>query len=390
MKNLRTYYFLLPLFGLLACVKPYDFEVEQFDRLLVIDGAITNNPGPHAIEISYTYPLESRFSERVGEATVWVEDQNGQQTFFEEERLGIYLSPEDFQGEFRSTYQLYVELNDGSQYVSKPETLSPSPTIDSVYARLEYSVNDFTQEREKGVQFFIDMSNEFQVHQYFRYEWEDAYKIVVPTPASFDVQLIDDQVTFIPLQEDVGTCYLENSSKELIFTSTVGRAGDQVLDFPIHFVAEDKQEFRERYMILVRQHAISESAYLFYKGLQENNESGGSLFDQQTGSIFGNISSVDPDGDQVLGYFEASGVSEIRRFYDFKDLPEGITRAPFGYGCFNPSVNTSVDSALYYLNITNGNVVQYDDSSGRVLIESSGCSDCSTYANLEPPLNWEE
>ena len=40
--------FLLPL---LACVEPVEFEVPDIDPILIVEGFITNEPGPHLITV---------------------------------------------------------------------------------------------------------------------------------------------------------------------------------------------------------------------------------------------------------------------------------------------------------------------------------------------------
>ena len=74
----------------------------------------------------------------------------------------------------------------------------------------------------------------------------------------------------------------------------------------------------------MRQYALDQAAYLFWKMIHDVNETQGSLFDTQTGAVPGNIHG---DG-QVLGYFEAGGVSEKRVFFSPSDFSASGYKPP--------------------------------------------------------------
>ena len=379
------------LFLIVACIKPYEFEAGSYESLLVIDGRITDRPGPYSVKISYTYPLDSSSSQPVNNATVWVEDANGIRTDFTRLENGTYQSPFGFIGQPGNSYQLFVDL-DGISYQSREESLIPSPLIDSIYGRYVVLPNEDENVNEGGIQFFVDSKNSAQNTQHFRYEWKDAYQIIVPYPAAFEV-LPDSSLVPYPPGEGPGYCYGENFSTRLIYGSTVGTVGNQVREFPVRFVSENEQYLRIKYGLVVQQFAISESAYEFYRRLTENNESGGSLFDKQTGAIFGNISVVET-GEPVLGYFEVSGVSESTRFFhrsELNALSRELSVAGFPYTCRPENiVFAPLDSVVYYLAETGGSVFATDFTAMPPVaaIHFKACTECAYYASTTPPDYW--
>lgn len=394
MKTRTDYIALLFLSVLLACVEPYDFDPQSYEKVLVIDGAINNQEGPYTVALKYTYPLETNRSESITTAKVWVEDGDGNVFSYTFTDQDIYSSPDGFRAESGKEYALWVEMPDGNRYRSDRQLLQTAPLIDSIYGKYAELPNENEDANIGGIQFFIDSDNADGSTKHFRYEWEETYKIVTPFPAQFRVT---SDSSIVPMDTAIGICYKEGTSNSLIYGTSVGKAGNRMLEFPVRFLSEAQQQLRSRYSILVRQYAIGESAYLFYKRLRENNESGGSLFDQQTGSVYGNMYSVDNPDEAVLGFFEVAGVSEKRAFFNYDDLDSRLNRPRFTYDCFLISaITTTPDSALYYLNATGGNIYSYFQTSpesgisAEVGIHFRSCTDCSFYADVIPPDYWTE
>ncbi len=315
---------------------------------------------------------------------VWVEDENGDQTIFSQSEDGIYQSPPGFAGKVGSTYQLHITMENGEEYQSEPELLQAAPPIATIYGRYTEQPNEAGEQNVGGIQFFID--SEETDHQYFRYEWEEGYKIATPYPARYRV---NEDSTLEYMDTSLGICYQERFSNELFYSTTNTSTANQIIEFPIRFISEEQQQLRTRYALLVKQFAISESAYLFYKQLNENNQSGGSLFDQQSGTVIGNITSIDNPNQNILGYFEAAGVAEKRSYFKPGDFEEfDFPRYP--YNCpYSEIIETTSDSAGYFVE-QGANVFLYDPFLDQVSIHTRSCTDCSFYATLTPPTYWEE
>lgn len=387
MKTSKTYVIPLAFFSLMSCTKPYDFDTTSYEKVLVVDGTITDQEGPYEIIISYTYSLDSSDAEMISDATVWMIDGDGNQVDFYLAEDGHYSSPDNFVGEVNQSYQLHIEMADGSRYYSSEQTLTEAPAIDSLYGIYAQLPDEDDSENVGGIQFAIDTHDDTGEAKYFRYEWDEAYKIIVPYPSSYDV--LEDN-TIVLLDTTKGICYKEDFSSSLIYGSTIGSSGNQLVEFPVRFVSEETQLLKNRYTIQVKQYAISETAYLYYKKLDESNESGGSLFDQQTGSIYGNIYSEADGEENVLGFFEASGMSSKRKFFDPSDFDDRLDVAGFPYSCLQSGViTTTLDSAYYYTEI-GYNVITVSYYPPSVDVQTRGCTDCSFYADTTPPDYWTD
>ena len=126
----------LIIYGLLAsCVTPYQSEPKSLaSSALIVDGYITDQPGPHQITLSFStdYTVTS-LNFVVSGANVSVTDDLGNRQSFNEIGRGVYRTPASYQGQPGRTYKLTIVLPDGRRYESKPEKIKAVPAIDRIY-----------------------------------------------------------------------------------------------------------------------------------------------------------------------------------------------------------------------------------------------------------------
>ena len=384
----RNFYIwaLFMLGGVYSCVKPYDFDPGNYETILIIEARLSNVPGKQEVKITYSYPLDTILNETINEAVVWVEDQDGNATYYSNQENGVYLSSEGFSGTIGNTYQLHIEMPDGEEYVSEEETLNPPVEIDSIYGQYLQKASENSANNTGGIQFFIDSKESNQ--SFYRYEWTEAYKIVAPYPAS---HYVTADSMLVKMDSSTGICYKEGSSNELIYGTTNNSTVNRMVEFPVRYVSEETQYLRTRYTILVKQYSISQKAYIFYKQLDENNKSGGSLFDQQSGAVVGNITNVTNPDKNVVGFFEVAGVSEKRAYFEPIDLDERFNQSNFPYNCRpDQIITTTPDSAYYYVNETGGVIFYFSLMPPQIGIHARACTTCTFYADITPPSYWEE
>ena len=162
------------------------------------------------------------------------------------------------------------------------------------------------------------------------------------------------------------------------------------MGFPINFVSDEVPTLRVRYLLNIKQYSISESAYLFYRQIVKNNESGGSLFDQQQGSIPGNIHGESDPSKSVIGYFEVSGVSSKSTFFTPGDfVGTGFEYPDFPFDCNNLFSTADRDSVFIYLQQTGGNLVDTASMSVAYYLSNIPCTSCTFYADPIEPEYWQ-
>ncbi|MFY0625630.1 MAG: DUF4249 domain-containing protein [Reichenbachiella sp.] len=381
-------------FGLLSfsCVEPYEYLSTSYDELIVIEGLLTDENKNHEIKISYTYPVDfsSSFVE-IDNAEVFIEEKERSIYHFHYTDSGKYVSDNSFQGLYGKEYRLVVNTEDGQRYQSTYELLVPSPPIDSIYDFYAELPNSETDEIEPGIQFFISTNDQSGIAKYFRYELQETYKIVVPYPSYFEVQ--DGSV--VRRIDQVGSCYKSVKPSNLIIGTSSSNSENRLEEFPLNFIFQSSQKIRTRYSVLVKQYAISETAYHYYRRLKENNESTGSLSDKQTGTIVGNISSTQGANEPVLGYFEVSGTSEKREFFSFSDFDPRFEPASFQALCdYRRARRFSFQEGIEFIQSNQGyqiHTIEYASGPGTsdaLIILTKSCTSCAEYADTTPPNYW--
>lgn len=320
------------LLAITSCVTELNPGAFSFEKLLVVEGILTDEEKVHTVKLSYTRPVEGdSTAEPLTNAAVWVEDDLGERFNFVELSPGVYDSEDVFQGIEGHLYKLVfiTQSGNGKRYESIPELLVKSPPIDRISNSLEELTANELDQVEQGLQFFVDTSDPTGKAQFFRYEWNDAVQTIVPHPAKkfkFGTTIMRDGLTvwtrLVPQTENVETCYKFGFSNSLLIANSLESSGNQVLDVPVRFAPVNYLNFMNRYSIEVVQYAVSQQAFNHYRKLKQFNEASGSLFDKQQGIVVGNIKSLDDNNEVVLGYFEVSGVSRLRKFYNPDELDQ--------------------------------------------------------------------
>lgn len=380
-----------------SCVDPYQLETNSFEEVLVIEATLTNELKQHQVKITKTYKLEEAVPSIATNANVSVIDNLGNSYNYSFAN-GVYLSNEIYQAEANRSYKLRVE-NNGQIYESALETLNESKPIESITTTIE------TKNGDRGVQLRVNSFDANGNSKYYRFDYEETYKIIAPYWSENVATVIlddspgmstGDEIVISPRTYEARTCYSSVKSTELIGTSTIGLSEDRIQEFPIRFIKVTDPIIKHRYSINVKQYVQSLAAYTFYKTLAELSAAGENIFSQnQPGFFYGNIKSVATPAEKVIGFFEVSGMSEKRIFFNFEDVFPNDNPPPYFYPCeiyqynstvFGPGDNQGANlrSALF-----SGTGIFYSSNFPIYSLVKPECGDCTTFSsNVIPPF-WE-
>lgn len=326
---------------LISCTEEFVIETQTFESVLVVEGTITDEFKQQEIKLSRTYPLEIEEQVFENNATVTVIDDLGNNYSFSQSNGSSYLSTIEFQAEPDRTYILEITTNNGKQYKSSPQQLTPASEIDNLYAEL---VDD--PKNGLGIEVYVDSNNNNLDAKYYRYEYEETYKIVAPYYSPYeailtnyeevlvfpgpDIQVFYD-IEFALRQSEEKTCFNTRKNTSIIQTTTSSLSDNTISRFPIRFINTNDGIIRDRYSILVKQYVQNLEAYTYYKTLNElgNNES--ILSENQPGYVAGNISHLTNDKEKVIGFFDVATISERRIYFNYFDF--NLTQPDYIYEC---------------------------------------------------------
>lgn len=397
MKLIHKIAFLFAVVIFASCVDPYQLETNTFEEALVIEATLTNELKQQQVKITKTFKLEETVPQIVTNATVSISDDNGNSYNFSSSN-GVYLSNSPFQAEAGRAYKLRIE-SDGKIYESTSEVLAESLPIESVTTTIE------TNNGERGVQIKVNSYDPSGNSKYYRFDYEETYKVIAPLWSEFVATIEQDDavgwstgdlIILTPRTYEAKTCYSTVKSTNLNVTKTVGLSEDRVQDYPIRFISVTDPIIQNRYSIKVSQYVQSLAAYTFYETLAQLSEEGENIFSQnQPGFFYGNISSISNPSEKVIGFFEVSGVAEKRIFFNFNDVFPNDVLPPYFFDCnvidFDSTAFGPANNAGGNLRgaIQGGTGLYYSSLFPIYSLVSPECGDCTTFSsNVIPPF-WE-
>jgi hypothetical protein len=339
---------------LISCYKVYDPEIDRAEKVLVVDGLITNKTDNYFIHLSYGEPFNSIGAlEPVREAVVYVNDNLDNKFYFLEKKAGDYQSDSLlFTAIPGRSYWLHILTKDGVEYESDSQKLFPEVYPDSVYA--EFGNQEIIERTTgmkvstSGADILTDVANyadtlpRFRmelnlVNQYFLQDYVPGLNIhynfycwqtVSANPdinitggdysktsaylRKFPIGFVDDYQHFIAIG------YYERINEEDSSATAIGSG---------HFFFEHHGQ-----ILYLNQYTINNETYLYYKSLDKQMRTDGKLFDPIANQLNGNIRCVSDPNKRAIGFFEASSVTFTRYNLDFRNLTNSqpsITKYPY-------------------------------------------------------------
>lgn len=310
-----------------SCIDPIDFSKGDDSKSLVVDGLITNEPGPYVVYLARTSEYGSYYvdTEEVEGAIVIISDDMGNSEILTETyNPGIYKTdPDGIRGIPGSYYKIEIETPDGKHYESKPELLSAVPGIDTVYyERQQHQETDDNNivKTFEGFQIYIDTSDPESVNNYYMWSWTGIHEVHTQPWDYYDLQKRK------PAPKDCcAICWITERPKNIDIFDDKFSDGNQINKRPVTFVrikdSDGARHFRGKYYVEVKQLSLTKEAYNYWSSIEEQISSSGSIFEPPPVAITGNIENVKNHKDPVFGYFGASAISTKNVFIPADEAP---------------------------------------------------------------------
>jgi hypothetical protein len=331
---------------LISCSKVYDPHIDSAEKVLVIDGRITNQIDAYHIVLTYASQFNSseKNTPSLG-ANVYVTDDHGNSFKFNERGKGDYVSDSlQFTGQPGHTYRLHILTTDGTEYESDLQRMFPEVSPDNAYAKFDNQVilNGVTglKVSTHGASIFMDIRNQSDtvprfrivsnlVLQYynqgnFQLDWDHFLLLQY-----YCWQTVNINSNFNITDED----YLSNSAS--IKNHPAGFLDDNNNVIAIEYYSKINMDdttataysgnWHNTYLIHHRilylsLYTLNRETYLYYKSLYGQIQSEGKLFDPVAAQLNGNIKCITDPGKKAIGFFEASSVSYSEYVVDLRNL----------------------------------------------------------------------
>jgi hypothetical protein len=395
-----------------SCIEEFDAQTKSFERLLVINALLTDEEKKHHVQLSRVFSFEEDIPEVETGARVMIIDEVGIEYPFEEVAPGDYASVNAFAAKEGSTYNLVVTLADGQKYISDKVTTPQKVPIDQLNAK-----RYFNDQGEEGVGIFLDNTSGQGDATFFRYEYEETYKIIAPNWDPFEMVVghyiacdsIWYRVDIKPRTEEQRICFGTAKSNRLIMTNTSELELAKVKDFEIRFINRNNYIMSHRYSLLARQYSQTREAYNFYEALSDFSSSSLVFSNVQPGFLEGNIFPVNKSTEKVVGYFEVTSVAEKRMYFDYQDLFPNEELPPYAVNCSTPTAPQLITAGyhcngfrncdgdcesplieLILINEITFVAANEDNFNQPYFVLLRPCGDCTTLGSNQVPEFWTE
>jgi len=307
---------IIPLFIFIwlgGCIEPFTPNIDESEESIVIEGQITDQEGDHYINISRSAPYND--PHKIPEPdcqVVEVVDNFGNSFEFYEGDPGVYRQwlPKDFLN-IGTQYKVKITTADGENYESEfDELLSPSPSIDSIYYEIETRETYNPDNPLNGIQFYLDLNAPDDFSRNYRWELEETWEY----EAKYRIQYYyDGDIHSIQDPFFLFRCWRTDPIQQIYTSTTRYLSSNTISKFPLHYVSGLTNRLKIKYSLLVKQYSLSNEAYDYWLQIQKQSQESGGLYETQPAYI-GNISNINDNKEVVLGFFNASSVTEKRIF----------------------------------------------------------------------------
>lgn len=413
MKKLKTYShsaLILMLSMLLGCIEEVDFRTlrqEAQTNLLVVEASLTNELKSQEILLSRTYSFDENGPVPEVGATVRVVDETQNEFLFSEVSPGQYRSNTPFAAQQGVAYTLNFKTRDGNIYSSEPESFEDVAQLQGVLA--ERITNNLGEE---GIAISVNSSSLSGNAAFYRYAYEETYKIIAPnwTSRKFEVitagicnsgpPFLFEEVVLTERDQEERVCYGSASQKDVILNDASLQSGSNVNKFLVRFIKRDNYILSHRYSILVKQLVQSPKSFSYYSTLRDFSSSESIFSEIQPGFLNGSIKAVSNTNELIIGYFEVNQVSSQRIFFNYEDFFPNDPLPPYPDNCdllFAPPTFCGLGCpALLSAQIRFDGVQYADDNAdpagceGPFLVTNRSCGDCTALGSNVVPEFWEE
>ncbi|WP_151998103.1 MULTISPECIES: DUF4249 domain-containing protein [unclassified Imperialibacter] len=333
---------------LAGCIDPYDYPFKEQTNYLVVEGAITTQPGPYSVTLTTTRNIgneENAFKLRVQNAKVSITTSTGSVVrLIDQDTSGVYYTSGNFRGQVGEKYQLTIVLENGESYESEQVELLPMPDIDSIgieYASQKYISQANTVIERTGFYTRAFINDPPETENTYLVNWDYTYKIFTHPELATAYDAEGCECWVATPKACCSVCWVEEKVPDFTIANDQLNNGSSVTQYDLFFLPVVGIMLYEKIYLEVTINSLSKDAYLFWKSVYDSRYGQGGIFDSTPNTVEANVYNVEDKDELVLGYFYASEVKTISRFIHPTDFPERID-----------SDTNYPDTCLFYPNTT--------------------------------------
>jgi hypothetical protein len=362
-RNIK-YRWLIMFTLLMACVEKVDFQVPPAKFQIVVEGFISDSPGPYSVTISeaMNVDLDGVIRVPITSAILTLFDDQGNLEKFSEVSPGTYSTAGIIQGKVGHAYHIRIETLEGKIFESEPDVLHPVGEVEEI--RFEYEkrtvVKPYGEVPADVFNIYVDADAGSEEDNYVRWRFTGTYKVITDpkehsiwnppyTPYRSPFPCSGYILTGGPgggLLVQVGdceccTCWAKQFENVPQLSDMQLITGSKFRNVKVGEVPINNNTFYEKYMVEIEQMSLSREAFEFFKLIRSQKESASSIFQPPSGEIRGNIKAFN-NSDPIIGLFYATSLRKKSTFIQRSDVPYPVTPIEYKtYPCYEAYGNAS-------------------------------------------------
>ena len=316
---------------LFSCQEEIDLKSENYKELIVVDGNITNEPGPYTVKVSITTPLDDVKFRPLSNCEVKIFEKSGQIHSLTEVEPGIYKTDSsNFKGEVGHSYRIEINTPEGDFYRSDFSEMKPLVEIDTVYGKFEKrEVESEYEDDLLGYQFYISTEVADSNETYIYWDLEETFE--------YTADYLYAATLYMGNWEDINDnnkyfrCWKTQPVKQIFTANTLDQVKPKLTNHPLHYVSNRSKKLQLLYSLMVKQYSLNKDAFTYWNEVRKQLSGDDFLNARQPFQINGNIYNPNNKGETVLGYFNVASVSKKRIFVKPQNIRLRIIRCSVDY-----------------------------------------------------------
>ncbi|WP_321319892.1 DUF4249 domain-containing protein [Labilibaculum sp.] len=292
---------------LFSCTEKFYPEINSDVSILVVDGKITNKPGPYEVRLFRTVDLirVDTLKPEKG-AIIMINDDLRNSEILWETSPGVYRTQNsNFQGQIGRSYWIEIQTNSGEKYESNPETIQPEIIIKSIYGEEKKLLLEDAS-TVNAAKLYIDASDPTNQSSYVRWEYRESWEWRNPY---FEPKTANPSKICYPFLRSDNVFVFDGSGQKI----------KKFKHLPTSYITENEVKLNYEYFINVAMYSVNFENYEFWRNIKESIQQNGGLYNVIPANTIGNVYACDSKA-TVLGYFEASSVNTMTAKFSTQDF----------------------------------------------------------------------
>ncbi len=335
----RSVFSILLIFLSAACVDRISFDIGEPVSNVVIEGYISDRPGPYYVRISKAFDIESKLELKkfLSAKQISIFDDLGNKEVLSGTD-GLYqTSANGIRGMVGRVYTLRAELLDGRIYESIPDTLLAGGSVDSIYPSLK-ETKDANGISEYGFDVFFNSTA--GPNDLFLWKFKGTYQIETtpqlhrkpcapppddgcPDPLPCSGYILDSEA--LKSGGDLCrccTCWVDIHNQSPILNDSRLVQNGKFTAMEAGSIPIDQFTFMYKMNVEISQYSLTQHSYNFWEAVKTQQNALGSLFQPISGRIPVNFKQLEGKESVAYGIFYAAQINSNSIYIKRSDIPD--------------------------------------------------------------------